>query len=1372
MSERPFDSEALRVNLGRTQVKDARLPKEHAWLLESSADRFGIHKRLSDFFAELHHPYANAEVLVRDFRKIVLEDFWFFEGLDSSKEVFGVLVAVFVNLFSMELGEDDRERCSQTLVEFLALLAAEPEGSPGRTRAITASLDLLERVLDSNELLCARASSFLKGNAGALADWPPTAVRMKTLLEKTLRTNFALWSHTADLARWFSAKGLLFSSDHSSLLAELSQPFFEEAEKKLKGAKDWQALVEQEDFNGLANRYRVLMDEVGNPFDRAHYILYLVRLPGMAHLTDQLLWDLNRAFRALQEGSESEDLQRFVEQIFVRFEELKDDHMGTVLDCILTLGREVYATEDGACVQQFVNALIRFGFVRPSLEGFADDWQVRSDHNHVKNIRVWLQLFELDPTRSMRLMSALVVHLKLGGMFISDTDLFQKDVTRLLNADLSCCYELVQQLGRLFPVYFNEIGAEGELRDVTTAMDEISHRQNRLLHFLRKQVHTESNNTHIVLVERILRYWFDGEVDFLAKHVPSDVAVQLKPEGKWFLPMQRIVRGSCEALGVEPEALPAMPAEALKIAVAGVEGVTPEDRRQFLSLARLQVLLRQKYTLDFGGIFPLMKSLPVFAAEDEKHFHELILADDPEPALRYVYVLMDKLRQIISDPRISEGFEDIYHKRHIAAGIPSMYGRYMEPKFQAFGLTFRLKALADVLLQRLIDGMNLSYICGRSLRQIARILDLFRDGLCLVGISDESFDSHLKMLHFSLTTTSFSINQFVNLFQFLANNVKELILDYIVSYHDQTLSQVLEQKAGPPPADQESRAVRLKDIHRQTESFYRDLLSNAFLVQPLDNFIARILDALNSMVDRISPEIVPAIMGFDRDLVLCPLDEPVEELDNRVFLGAKGYFLKRLHSYQFPIPHGFILTTELFRRRKAIWSYGELRRDVLRIIRQGVKDLEEKAGRRLGDPDDPLLLSVRSGAAISMPGAMNTFLNVGINDEIIERFAEKPGYAWCAWDCYRRFLQTWGMTHQIPRDAFDEIIIDFKVQEGVEHKMRFSSEQMRELALAYKKLLADRGVRFEEDPHKQMVQAILSVFDSWYGERAKVYRRQLQIANDWGTAVIVQAMVLGNIGNDSGTGVVFTRDPMSSASTVELYGDFTIRSQGEDVVAGLVHTLPVSERQRLRVFGGDISLENHFPEIYAELHRRAQDLVEQRGYGHQEIEFTFESPRRADLFVLQTRDYAPHKKQRQPVFLDEHMETRVLGRGIGVGGGAMNGVVVFDMQDLERHGDQTPEIMRVLVRPDTVPDDIGLIFECDGLLTARGGATSHAAVTASRLGKTCVVNCRVLDVDDEAKTCRIGGHQFRSGDPIAIDGRLGAIYSGHHEIGLASIDAP
>jgi len=403
---------------------------------------------------------------------------------------------------------------------------------------------------------------------------------------------------------------------------------------------------------------------------------------------------------------------------------------------------------------------------------------------------------------------------------------------------------------------------------------------------------------------------------------------------------------------------------------------------------------------------------------------------------------------------------------------------------------------------------------------------------------------------------------------------------------------------------------------------------------------------------------------------------------------------------------------------------------------------------------------------------MNTFLNVGINDEIIERFAEKPGYAWCAWDCYRRFLQTWGMTHQIPRDAFDEIIIDFKVQEGVEHKMRFSSEQMRELALAYKKLLADRGVRFEEDPHKQMVQAILSVFDSWYGERAKVYRRQLQIANDWGTAVIVQAMVLGNIGNDSGTGVVFTRDPMSSASTVELYGDFTIRSQGEDVVAGLVHTLPVSERQRLRVFGGDISLENHFPEIYAELHRRAQDLVEQRGYGHQEIEFTFESPRRADLFVLQTRDYAPHKKQRQPVFLDEHMETRVLGRGIGVGGGAMNGVVVFDMQDLERHGDQTPEIMRVLVRPDTVPDDIGLIFECDGLLTARGGATSHAAVTASRLGKTCVVNCRVLDVDDEAKTCRIGGHQFRSGDPIAIDGRLGAIYSGHHEIGLASIDAP
>jgi pyruvate, orthophosphate dikinase len=305
----------------------------------------------------------------------------------------------------------------------------------------------------------------------------------------------------------------------------------------------------------------------------------------------------------------------------------------------------------------------------------------------------------------------------------------------------------------------------------------------------------------------------------------------------------------------------------------------------------------------------------------------------------------------------------------------------------------------------------------------------------------------------------------------------------------------------------------------------------------------------------------------------------------------------------------------------------------------------------------------------------------------------------------------------------------------------------------------------EQDPFRQIIQAILSTMDSWYTDRAKTYRRHLQIAEEWGTAVIVQQMVLGNLGADSGTGVVFTRDPLEDKPGVSLYGDFTLFSQGEDVVSGLVHTLPLSERQRRNAPGNiTISLEKDFPGVYAELHHRAQLLVEEYGFNHQELEFTFESPRREDLYILQTRDYTTSQPEKLCVFAVEKTPMQFLGSGIGIGGGAMNGVLVFDRDDLKNAATLFPGRKTILVRPDTVPDDIDMIFDCDGLLTARGGATSHAAVTAARLGKICIVNCKVLQVTESEKKCSISGAELHLGDEIAIDGRLGNIYRGNYPV--------
>jgi pyruvate,orthophosphate dikinase len=650
-----------------------------------------------------------------------------------------------------------------------------------------------------------------------------------------------------------------------------------------------------------------------------------------------------------------------------------------------------------------------------------------------------------------------------------------------------------------------------------------------------------------------------------------------------------------------------------------------------------------------------------------------------------------------------------------------------------------------------------------SLRRVTHLLERFREGLELSGIDNEGLRSHLGMLDASLRLSDFSLAQFVNLFQFVAQNLREIMHDHFLGHHERILPVVLRQHLldeDPGPGDE--RAIEA-EIHARSEEFYRELLAQALLVGQLDSFVAYMLDRLNDMAARVPAVLVQRLIDFELDRAVTSLDEARPDVDNPVFLGGKGHFLKKLHSFGYPVPPGFILTTEVFRIHDAFAAYPELEHKLAALVDERLGDLERTTGRRLGDPADPLLVSVRSAAAMSMPGAMSTFVNVGLNDAIVERLGERPNLAWTAWDCYRRLLQGWGMAHGVPRDDFDQIIADFKQRFAVREKVHFQPDQMRAIADAYRERLARSGIELEQDPRAQLAMAIRFVLESWDAPVARAYRDRLLIADKWGTSVIVQHMVLGNLGSDSGTGVVFTSDPFAADLGVTLYGDFTTGSQGEDVVAGLVHPWPVSSHQRQQADTADgRCLEVEFPEIHAELERLARDLVLARGFGHQEIEFTFESSRREDLYVLQTRDHSWQRRVSVPVF--EGPGLAPLASGVGIGGGAMNGVVAFDAGDLERLAAEDPATPRVLVRRDTVPDDIGMIFACEGLLTARGGVTSHAGVTASRLGKTCVVNCRSLDVDESAKVCRVQGTEFRPGDRIAIDGSQGTIYAGHFPI--------
>jgi pyruvate,orthophosphate dikinase len=892
-------------------------------------------------------------------------------------------------------------------------------------------------------------------------------------------------------------------------------------------------------------------------------------------------------------------------------------------------------------------------------------------------------------------------------------------------------------------------------------MDEISHRKDMLIHFLRKQVHTESNNTLIGLTQRIFRFWYDGELEKLEDSLPENVYNSIDKKSEWFAPVHQMVVELCKLNNSGPDELLALSENEYEILLDSLTQSNIRDKERLRDIRKLYDFLKEKYSFDTVDITDLLKRFSFIEENEISKLKTALGNQDFENSLKLIYAFMNRLKAIIFNPKPSQSWENIYHKRHIAIGIPSMYGVYREPKFEALGLTFRLENVATRLMEKVVDQINLNYISAKTLNNIYFILDYFREGLELDGITNQSFNANLLMLKYSLRSQSFSFEQYINIFQFIAEDVKRTIVKYFLKTYEIPLRVVIPQLLDPDKKLSEKEKVQT--VNKVSEEFYRDVIADAFLMQPLDNFIARILESLRDMVDNLPPVMLNEVMSYNSDLIITRLKVPNPEVDNQVFLGSKAYHLKILRIAKFPIPPGFVITTEVFRRHKAILGHPELKKEMHEQIREHLRIVESGAGKQYGNRENPLLLSVRSGSTISMPGAMDTFLNVGLNDEITEHMSKQPEFEWSAWDSYRRLLQSWGMAFGLSRDVFDEVIEQFKIRHKVEQKIDFAPAIMREIAMAYKHTLKENNIKFEEDIFQQLITTINMVFESWSSERAIAYRKHLEIADDWGTAVIVQRMVFGNLRKTSGTGVVFTQNPKKQKQGVHLYGDFTLCSQGEDIVAGLVKPLPVSNNQK-ETPDGDLSLQEQYPKIYEKLNNIAIQLTEHHGYSPQEIEFTFESEAPDDLYILQIRDLDMSGFQSVEIFSSSVDKMKLAGRGLGIGGSAMNGRIAFDDTDITFLRKKYPGESVILVRPDTVPDDIAMIFATDGLLTAKGGATSHAAVTAVRLGKTSVVNCSSLTVFDDEKMCQLDKYTFKMGDLIAIDGYLGNVYKGNYPI--------
>ena len=503
----------------------------------------------------------------------------------------------------------------------------------------------------------------------------------------------------------------------------------------------------------------------------------------------------------------------------------------------------------------------------------------------------------------------------------------------------------------------------------------------------------------------------------------------------------------------------------------------------------------------------------------------------------------------------------------------------------------------------------------------------------------------------------------------------------------------------------------------------------------------------------------------------------------RELLGGKGANLAEMTNIGLPVPQGFTITTE------ACTQYYEDNREInpeiMAEINEYIVKMEEITGKKFGDKENPLLVSVRSGARASMPGMMDTILNLGLNEEVVETIAAQSGNPRWAWDCYRRFIQMYSdVVMEVGKKYFEELIDEMKAKKGVKQDVELNAEDLKELANQFKAEYKNKiGADFPDDPKEQLMGAIKAVFRSWDNPRANVYRRDNDIPYSWGTAVNVQSMAFGNMGDDCGTGVAFTRDPATGAKG--LFGEFLTNAQGEDVVAGVRTPQPIS------------TLEQAMPEVYKQFMDLATNL-ENHFHDMQDMEFTIEEGK---LYFLQTRNgkrTAPAAIKIACDLVDEGQITpeeavcrieaksldqllhptfdtaalkagEVIGSALPASPGAAAGKVYFTADEAKAAGKGGRGERVILVRLETSPEDIEGMHASQGILTVRGGMTSHAAVVARGMGTCCVSGCGEIKIDEEAKTFELGGYTFHEGDYISLDGTTGKIYKGDIKTVEASV---
>ncbi|HYA26922.1 MAG TPA: hypothetical protein VEE82_02895, partial [Thermodesulfovibrionales bacterium] len=766
-----------------------------------------------------------------------------------------------------------------------------------------------------------------------------------------------------------------------------------------------------------------------NPSITMEYFFQIMETKGLSSIHEDILREMSRTVSSII-AVEPGQVKLILPEAFMALRRSFALYPEGVLYCIQRIGKKIYSLGDSDPVEWFSRKVIAVGFQYAKVEGLTDEWQVRSNKAHLKNIRTWLELIGNNPKWSKSLISALIINLTLGGVQINDTDLFQKDVTQLLNGDIGPVYHFIKQLAKVFPVYFNEINAEGELRDVSTEIDEAMKTADPLIHFLRKLCHVESSSLIVDLIEETITFFLTKDKRPLERFLPADLYERLAAAGPLVDELNTIfthlfttdkIRRVTDLLNLKEKEI--------HVLTADMHDVSEGEKKRAYLVIRFYQLLDRKYRLSPHNIVGELRYAGNIGLPDAGRVIAALENGDPFQRLEEILDYLQRVKDIILSPEQYDAVEDIFRKRHIAVGIPSVYGRYIEKKFNALSLTFRLENMANILFEELINSFDHKFITRATLFKIEKCIKLFFRALQLDGISSYRLENMLELLSGALQETGFSFSQYVDIFRGFSEGVQDILNTYYGGIHKNNLKTIILQMGREnmlPKYFGLNGRRGFEFINAVSERFLREVISGACGLQQLDNFISNILKTLLEQAEGLDVHNLNLLLSYDPDKALSGIHSFNSRTNDRIHLGNKAYNLVKLAALDMKVPPGFIITTEVSRCMPAINRFGHARDHLSKGIEEHMHSLEELTGKKFGDPYNPLLVSVRSGAAVSMPGMMNSFLNVGINEATITGLINQMAKPWFAWDCYRRFLQCWGMFFGIERDRFDSIIDFFK----------------------------------------------------------------------------------------------------------------------------------------------------------------------------------------------------------------------------------------------------------------------------------------------------------------------------------------------------------